>query len=118
MLMVPGKRIWPTGRIDAAFGRVGDDGRDQRVAEAARDRLGVGGDAHIVLADRHVGAVLLRAAGRNDDGGLSGRDRIADFLPGQPLQNDGVRSLRGRRRGKAKQRERNQISDHGVLPEE
>src|ERR671913_2449977 len=73
MLMVPRKAHMAGGRIDAALGRVGDDRRDQRVAETPCDIFGVGGNAHIVLAERHVRTVLLGAAGRNDDGGLPSR---------------------------------------------
>jgi len=40
-----------------------------------------------------VRTVLLGAAGRNDNGGLPSRDRIADFLPGELLDEDGVRRV-------------------------
>ncbi len=113
----PRKAHVTAGRIDAALGRVSDNGRDQCVAETARDGIRIGCDADIVLADRHVGTVLLRPAGGNDDGGLSRGHQIADFLPGESLQKDRVRGLRGGGTGKAKHGDREQVSDHGGLPQ-
>jgi hypothetical protein len=37
-----------------------------------------------------VGAVLLGAAGRDDDGGSAGFEEIADFGPGELFEEDGV----------------------------
>src|SRR2546423_8546191 len=51
----------------AALGNVGDDRRDERVAERARDALGERLDARIVLAQRHVRSVLLGPADGHDD---------------------------------------------------
>ena len=58
----------PARRIVAAFRHVRDDRRDQRMAELGRDRLGGATHDVVVLAEDHVRAVLLDAAGRHDDG--------------------------------------------------
>jgi hypothetical protein len=55
---------------------------------------GIGGDAGIVLAQRHMRAVLLGAAGGNDDGGLAAGDGVARFVPGELLEIDRVGCLR------------------------
>ena len=45
----------------------------------------------VVLAERHVRAVLLGAADRDDDRGLAGRQRVAHLGPGQLLELDAGR---------------------------
>ncbi len=104
------------GRVDARLRHIGHHRSDKRVAQAARDGVRVGGNAHIVLAERHVGAVLFRAAGGDDDGGLSGRDGVTHFVPGELFQEDGIGSLRQRRARHQKRREQKHASDHDGLP--
>ena len=94
-VIVPAKRMWPVGGSIAAFGHVGEHRRDQRVAERARDALGQHARAHVVLAERHVRAVLLGAADRHDDRRLAGLDRIAHLGPRELLDQQARRRLRG-----------------------
>ncbi len=88
----------PARRIDAAFRHVGEHRRHQRVAEPARNLLGRMLDDEVVLAEHHVRTVLLRAAGRKDDGGLPGLDRVAHLGPCELLDEYGVGQFRSRRR--------------------
>ena len=61
------------GVLPAALGHVGDDRRDERLAERARDL--VGGVVHdeLVLAVHHVRALLLGARGADDHRGRARR---------------------------------------------
>ena len=85
-VIVPGKRMCAGRRVDAAFGHVRDHRRDDRVAERARDLLGQRLDAHVVLAERHVRAVLLGAADRHDDVVLPARICVAQLGRRQVLE--------------------------------
>ena len=85
-------------RIDAALRHVGDDRRDERVAELARDPLGERRRARVVLAERHVRTVLLGAADRDDDGRRAGADARGELRPRELVEPDGRGRLRGRER--------------------
>src|SRR5207253_10788519 len=82
----------------AALGNVGDDRRDQRVAERARDALGEGPDTRVVLTQRHVRSVLLGPADGHDDGRLPRLDEPAQLGPRQLFQEHGHGRLCKRRR--------------------
>ena len=82
----------------------GQHGIDQRVAEILRDPLRTIAGNEIVLADRHVRAVLLAAADKDDRGTLAGGDRVAHFRPGQVVDPDRARlRARGRRDDRGQQ---------------
>ena len=61
-------------RIDGALRHKRDNRRHQRIAHGARDALGRGGDDGVMLAEHHVRAVLLDAAGGHDDRGRAAID--------------------------------------------
>ena len=86
------------GRFDVALGHEGDDRGDQGVAELAGDGLGGGPQDVVVLAGRQVGPVLFDAAGGNDHRRLAGLQGVADFHPGQLLDEDRIEGLDGPRR--------------------
>jgi hypothetical protein len=80
-------------RSVAALRHVGDDRRDDRVAEALGDALRQHLDACIVFAECDVGAALLGSADGDDDGGLARLNLVAQFGPGQVLKEYGFRGL-------------------------
>ena len=71
------------GRRNAAFGHIAEHRCHQRIAQRRRDASGQRMHANVVLAQRHVRAVLFGAADRNDDGGFAGALRVARLDPGQ-----------------------------------
>ena len=104
-------------RIPAAFGDVGDDWRDQRLAESTRDLVrGVVHDK-LVLAVHHVRALLLGARRADDDRGGAGLGEVADLGPGEVFEEHGIGRLSGRagRRGirRTLRRERDQEEEQG-----
>ncbi len=74
------------GRVDAAFGHVGDGRGHDGVAQRVGDAVGQHVRAHVVLAQHHVRAVLLGAADGHDDGGAAVRDALAQLDAGQRLE--------------------------------
>ena len=65
-------------------------------------------DADVVLAQRHVRAVLLGAADRDEDRGRAAGDPVAELGPREILERDaGARRLRGRD-GRQQQQTENQ----------
>ena len=83
------------GRCDAAFGHVGHHRRHQRIAQFGGDAPGQRLRAKVVLAQRHVRAVLLDPADRDDDGALPLAQCRAYVVAAQFLQMDAGRQQRG-----------------------
>jgi hypothetical protein len=81
----------------AAFGHERHDGRDERVAELARDRVGRGPQHEIVLAGGRVRPVLLDASRADDDGGLPGAKGVAHFHEGHLVDEERVGGRNGPR---------------------
>ncbi len=85
----------PGRGIDPSLGDVGDDRRHQRVAQRARDLLGERTRANVVLAERHVRAVLLGSADGHEDRGRAGGDPVAQLGPGEVLDEYAARGCGG-----------------------
>ena len=90
-----GARHVAAGRLDRTFRDQFYDRRTKRVAELTRDRLAVGAEHVVVLAGREPRAVGLDTAGRDDDGLLAVRERVADVHPGHLLDPHGVGGRKG-----------------------
>ena len=78
-------------RRDGALRNIGQHGSHQRVAQLAGDLAGQRLHPYIVLAQRHMRAVLLGAADGHDDGGRAGLQRIAHFSPSEIFEIDAAR---------------------------
>ena len=107
-----GKAHVPGRRVDAAFGHVGDDRRDQRVAERARDLLGQ-------RLARGRCACRAPCAGRSARCRRSARyrrragaDRAPQLGPRQLLEEDA--SLRMRRAARRRAKQRRQTRTRGA----
>ena len=83
--------------LGVSFRHVLHDGRAERIAEFARDRVAHRFQHVVVLAARHVGTVLLYPAGRDDADGLPGGDLVTRLHPGQLVDPDGVDAFDGPR---------------------
>src|SRR5262249_43416120 len=70
--------------------------RNERVPKCSSDLFGQIADSRIVLAERHMRAVLLGAADRNDDCRLAGAHQIAQLDPSQLFEKHRLRCLRCR----------------------
>src|SRR5258706_3633424 len=77
------------GRIDRALGHIGDHGCYERVAQGSGDLPGEELHARVVLAQHHVGTVLLGAADGDDDGRFSRLGGVPHLGPGEVLEEDG-----------------------------
>ena len=88
---------------------------------AARDPPGQHAHAHVVLAERHVRAVLLGAADRHQHGRARRRDALAQLDRGQLLEpHAGGRCMRHAgpqgQNGRAQQRQRAPLSQRRAAP--
>src|SRR5271169_684969 len=82
--------------VEGAFRHIGNDGRNDRVAQSLRDHAGQNFHANIMLAQSNVRAALLRAADRNYDRGFSGVYRIAELRPSEFFEiSTGLRTRHG-----------------------
>jgi len=67
-----------------------------------------------VLAQRHVRSALFGAADGDEDRGLTGKDPVAQFRPGELFEKNGIRRLRRHaRRGEQQQAPDEQRDQHG-----
>ena len=89
----PRKPHVPGWRFHGALGNIGQHRRDERITEGVRDPLGEDLDPHVVLAQRHVRAVLLGAADRQEHRRLSGSYEGPELGPCQSLERDRIGGL-------------------------
>jgi hypothetical protein len=88
----------------------------QRVAQFLRDPLGDMARHEIVLADHHVRAVLLAAAGVDDRSALSRVDGIAHLRPGQVVDPHRARLAMSGQRGEGDGGDQKACSVHRTCP--
>ncbi len=77
-------------RIDRAFRHKRDDRRNERISQVAGDPLCGMADDIVVFAQHHMRAILLDAAGRNDDGAHTLPNCLVNLDPGEFLKMNRV----------------------------